>query len=106
MLSRKTCGLLDFGLVVPGPGDPGRRKVGSEARLPGDGGRDFEVTGKRGGEGLGWTPEVFRCGSEGTPKPGLPVVSEMRSRGLQGAGGGGLGLSRRAGSQKRLRLLD
>jgi hypothetical protein len=31
LLSQKTCGLLDFGLVVPEPGKPKRRRMDSES---------------------------------------------------------------------------
>ena len=59
MLSRKTRGLLDSGLVVPGPGDPGRRKVGSEARLPREVGAEGEGTSSSRPGGLEGTPKVF-----------------------------------------------
>ena len=36
-----------------------------------------------------WASGSPGCGSEGTIEPGLPLASGMRSRGLQGAGGGG-----------------
>jgi hypothetical protein len=85
--------------VVPEPVDPGRRKVGSEARLPGEVGMREKGFGKsRPGDlgrvevGSGGLWDAVRRGRRSL---GLPVVSGMRSRGLQGAGGGGR--SRRSG---------
>jgi hypothetical protein len=83
-----------LGLVVPGPGDPGRRRVGGEvAGCPArwaDGEGTRKVTGRRPGDGFRWAPEVLGATRRGLRSlgyrwsPGCGVVGYKRR------GGGGL----------------